>query len=93
MGFHNLRQAEAAIRLWIKTAKEDGLENLPTSRALGLCVIATRHSARGLPSAFCLPLSASRLPPCVNPPEPSPTLKVVASPIPRGSMPENLPDE
>jgi predicted RNase H-like HicB family nuclease len=26
MRFHNLRQAEAAIRLWIKTAKEDGLE-------------------------------------------------------------------
>jgi predicted RNase H-like HicB family nuclease len=34
MGFHNptqtrpgaIRQAEAAIRLWIKTAKEDGLE-------------------------------------------------------------------
>jgi hypothetical protein len=25
-GFHNLRQAEAAIRLWIKTVKEDGLE-------------------------------------------------------------------
>jgi hypothetical protein len=25
-GFHNLRQAEAAIRLWIKPAKEDGLE-------------------------------------------------------------------
>jgi len=25
-GFHNLHQAEAAIRLGVKTAKEDGLE-------------------------------------------------------------------
>ena len=31
---HNLRQAEAAIRLWIKTAKEDVLEIPPPRERL-----------------------------------------------------------
>src|ERR1039458_6747863 len=57
MEFDNLRQAKAAIRLWIKTAKEDVLEIPPPSRTLGLCVIATRHPTRAAPP-FCILTSA-----------------------------------
>jgi predicted RNase H-like HicB family nuclease len=35
-----IRQAEAAIRLWIKTAKEDGVEIPRPRRAFGPCVNA-----------------------------------------------------